>query len=615
MRAFPIVLALIALAAAATWFLLAREARHELDGPPGSSAARVETTSPALQVADEVRATRAPATAGSAEPDAVLCCRIIDPDTRRPLAGVRAGASDDPLSIEREPIWISDENGLLCARWSRDAAAGLTLLAPGHAPMFVLPRAGHETAESARVIALPRGSSVEIRVVDPAGDPVGDADVRLDAHWSAYALRPFAPVHPALERVARPVRSQHTDADGVARFEGLPDAFFAGSVWRGGREIWRSHRRDVLIQRRAEWRIGTACTIRGVARESDGSRARSIPIAIERSYTGSGEYFSTHGTTSRELATTDDDGCFTFEFVDSGLWLIGPVRDQSTIPHEIQLPDYATFGQPLLIPVGTARLEVELRVERARWIRGRVHGPDGVGRRANLTLTGIDRPSHSRWDTAPNGAFEIGPLVAGRYDLRASDRRARFARSAPLEVEAGTDGVVLALRAPSSIRGVALDARTREPVSGRAYVSTTTTGERRFDVSGARDGRIALDDVEPGTYAIAVATDDGRCGGVGSIVVGEREQRTGVEVLVEPAATILVRNLDAFATVQAEVWRGEVCFGIETIRRAESATFQVPAGAVSVRARAVHEIREHVTEFDIAAGTMRDLAFDGGWDG
>lgn len=553
----------------------------------------------------------------ASEPALDLYVRVVDPMTREPLVGASAGASDGPLAIPFHPIWSANAGGVVRARLRDSVGRGLVINAPGRLPVFVLPRHGHSTLETALVIPLARCWPKTIRVLDPGGDPVQDVVVRLGTGWWLFALRPMLPGEDATTGIEPPEWTARTNELGEARFECLPGSvIFTGSVLRSGVEIWRANwfaLPTMSTDPIAEWRIGTACSIRGRASEVDGSPAVGVPIALDVADRRTAIYFGTGGVWGRRIATTDEHGRFEFEFVDSGGWWMGPVRDPSTVRTEVVAPDFACFGQPLHVPIGTKSVDVEVRVERGLWIRGRVVDPDGAGSAALLTLASVDGRVTSDWRADSRGDFELGPLVAGECELRAEDTRRKFSRSSVLRVSPGASGVVVALRRPGSVRVVVRDARTREPVPGSVGLLMSADGERHFEPFGTRTDALEFTGLEPGTYSIAVTTDDGRCGGIESLVLAEREHRSDVEVEVEPGAMLSLRNRDAVAALELEIWRGGVCFGLEGLARDGDISLRVPAGLVTVRARAGSGSLEYVVEVDLSAGSTRELVFDRGW--
>src|SRR6185295_1675805 len=115
------------------------------------------------------------------------------------------------------------------------------------------------------------------------------------------------------------------------------------------------------------------------------------------------------------------------------------------------------------------------------------------------------------------------------------------------------------------------------------------------------------------TYAISVRTDDGWCGRAMGLVVRAGETLRGVEIVVEPGATLKLRYLGqaAFANYTVSI-EGVPC-AVDGIQRGTVATVVVPAGKLEVRwsenpASGQYEDSQPVT---LAVGEEREMVWSG----
>lgn len=534
---------------------------------------------------------------------ALVRCRLIDADTRRPVVGALAGASDDALAIAYAPVVVSDANGSIAVELHEGRGRGVTVLARGYAPIVLLPDATIERVE----LLVPNGSLI-VRVSDSNGIAVAGVHVRLEAD-TARLVRASREVAEALVAGMRPaVWSAVTNERGIATFVSLPEREpFEAFVVRDDRVIWRPESRSVSLRTGAPadltWRIGTACTIAGKALEHDGSPARDESIALQRAERPA----DTHGRNAyfvgtRRTAISDVDGSFSFDFVDTGDWWVLPGRADWTRTDE--RPDrLAESARYVRVDAGAQRVDVVLPVIRGLTIRAVVLDPEGYRTNARVTASALDEKD-DLWSSAiVDDPSEVGPLLEGRHRLVARSRW--FAPSLPVDTSTGAEPVTLRMRAPASITGVAIDATTHEPVDAVARVVTVADDERALVVSTTMEhGRFVFEGLPPGAHAVVATTSDGRCGGIRT-TLELAEKRADVVVAVGPGARLRCANDHAWRALSIGVVHDDVDYGGDTIESGGAVDLTVPAGRsrVTVRDRIGRVVR--TTEVTLAVGETR----------
>jgi 5-hydroxyisourate hydrolase-like protein (transthyretin family) len=168
--------------------------------------------------------------------------------------------------------------------------------------------------------------------------------------------------------------------------------------------------------------------------------------------------------------------------------------------------DWMRTQRDVAIP-GAARETLVVKLERGLTISGSVSEADGSG--ATNFQVQVNGPKGARGDrriyktikVAGDGAFAVGGLGEGKYDLTFREEGARESESSMSDVEAGTDELMVILGARIKLSGIV---RTPggKPVEGASIVCTKTESGRvsyygRRDDDGVKSGG-------DGTFAVSV---------------------------------------------------------------------------------------------------------------
>jgi len=290
----------------------------------------------------------------------------------------------------------------------------------------------------------------------------------------------------------------------------------------------------------------------------------------------------TQDTETVARTTTDEGGRFTFRDLSPGQWSVGPAPSNSrSEPRGVD--DVAPVGTEVSILEGAHTVEVELRLYRGLFIRGEVLRPDGE-RTESARVMGVCRDS-GVWamSQAQDGLFSLGPLTPGSYVLTASRKGLGGPGSDPVTARAGDVDIVLQLWAMGSIQGKLVDASSGEPVLGQARLSLRV-GSRKTWISavGAEsDGRFRFDGLSPGDYDVS-GTSGNLVGRVQNVVVGPSQSVLDLEVLLEPAAILLVTYTGEGENLLYHVRSGESQLHLAGLTRGRTSRVLLPAGRVVV---------------------------------
>ena len=213
---------------------------------------------------------------------------------------------------------------------------------------------------------------------------------------------------------------------------------------------------------------------------------------------------------------------FLFEDVAAGTWAVGPAPEKVRYDERPGPEALAAAVTRVTIEPGTTKAEVELRIWRGQFIEGRVLDPEGEGAaRSGVSASGLEGGGSSHEQTGEDGSFRLGPLVPGRYRLRAESFGSGIhAPSEYVEARTGDTEIVLRMTVGGCLSGLVIDAHTGDPVE--ADVSITGVGDTDFTwmgTSGLREGVFSFEGLPPGTYHLVGASHDGRIGALRDVPV------------------------------------------------------------------------------------------------
>jgi hypothetical protein len=202
-------------------------------------------------------------------------------------------------------------------------------------------------------------------------------------------------------------------------------------------------------------------------------------------------------------ARTGEDGAFEIPDVAPGSWLIGPLPGARRIP----------WAAPVVVPAGAPLVEVTLRLPPELYVAGVVVGPDGADvPKARVRGIGAGPPRYAT--SGPDGAFRVGPFLAGPVVVGVSYEPSGLTSRAALEVRAGDDGVVLRLVRASRLNVHVVGADGGPAPGTLIYARVDDPDDRStWGMANVDDAGLArVTSISPGTYRVIARTPDGRAG-------------------------------------------------------------------------------------------------------
>ncbi len=549
------------------------------------------------------------------QPDVVMHGRVIDRETNAPIADARVGLSRDWKRLIAGEEQRTDRDGrfVLAARSERNAIFGVR--AAGYEPALVPPMNGHETPETALEIALSPVATVRVTVRDSGGTPMPGLRVTFETAMYRFG-RPDGMSLLRAGRSGNATFAATTDAGGVAFLADLPPRMpLEGALLRGREQLLRAPEVLTLTpgeSRAIEWRLGSGCTIHGIAREVDDRPAADLEILLETAWAPRPIQFEPFSSRPRRATKTDAEGHFAFADVGPGNWWIGPAPAKRTVPKIVEADAAAPTSHVVTVAPGLARLDVEIRVHRGLTIEGLAVDPAGTPTSGAMIM--LTRPTDKlfAYEHVDEGRFVLGPLEPGEYELRAQSH-GEFVSSEPVTARAGDRDVVLRMRAGGVLRGTVVDKATGKAGPASVVVRPHTPDDWAFSHPSANEkGVFELPGLAPGLYDIAASTSNGQAGIVRDVEVAAGETRD-VRIEVEPGARVRVRYEGPWPSCNLTVLVGEVIVSADGIEKGTERLFDAPAGAVVVRMFNHAEDKGFDLPLTLAVGETRDLVFDGTW--
>jgi hypothetical protein len=305
-------------------------------------------------------------------------------------------------------------------------------------------------------------------------------------------------------------------------------------------------------------------------------------------------------STPAQKAYTDAQGRFRFEAVPAGSWWIGPAPSERGSSDDIP-----PIAQVVTVTDELAEIEIVVRVERARFLKGRVLDPAGrLAQDCSVSAQGAYTYENTKTDE--RGEFTLGPLAPGRWKLEAGRFGKPHAVSEPIEVDAGSTGIVLHLRPGGSIAGEVVDRRTGERCRSDLFVSSADPDG--WLLTSSEDGTFRCDGLLPATYTLAAKTRDGRIGTRAGVAVEAGACTEDVRVEVAPGSTLGLRYEGAAKSVDCQILLDGIAIDWASLEGGRAQDVLVPPGAIEVRwrERDAPDV-EHVEKIDVGAQERVEL--------
>jgi len=479
-----------------------------------------------------------------------LSGRVIDLDTRRPLAGAWVYNEDAPW--EAVP---SDAAGSYVLR----VPAGPSLRLVAGATGYLRPEALTTRLDSpdapGPTLALRGAAAVEGLVVDSAGAPIAGAKVRLEPKRPGGGV-----VMIRVGRESAPIAS--TSSRGRFRLSSIdPGSGYdlevrAQGFAAGRREILGLEPRRSVKDVRIELEAGQ--TLTGRALDAAGEPLRDV-VASLRPAPRDGGMLMLGNAQGQEAftATTDDEGRFAIAGLETGTFDL-TLRRKGFARKSLKGIEVKRGPDP--VDVGDLVLDPGERVQ------GQVVDPDGAsiegvevaiaeGGQPRMMMIGGPGPEPARRPDAvsgPDGWFTLEELGKGEtIEMSLSRRGFLTARESGVKVPA-PDPLRIVLEPSSRVLGRVVDA-DRKPIPG-AQVSLTRnqTGGiggsvfrviRREGAATDDTGRFVFEGVEPGTISLSASSSGFQEAKIDALEVPKGKDLEGIEIPLEPGAIVTGRVL------------------------------------------------------------------------
>jgi Carboxypeptidase regulatory-like domain len=560
--------------------------------------------------------------------DLVFHCVLLASDTRAPIAGAKVSIVQRTESMfgTEDESHADDTNLLGTVTSEPDGHAAVSMAswkypylqieADGFSPINVPPQRGHEDREHALVLSLDQGATLAATIVDLAGSPLSDVNVRAKASIFELLPRNDQPVTSVTGNMMGDTTwSGATDGDGHCTLRSLPsNVALQVEVLRGSR-VLKGKGEAITLKpgevRSLRLQIGSGCTVTGELVDEKNEPIAKHEIWLMHAEGGSATNFSKYMASLIDWKTvTDQRGRFQFMDVAPGQWVLGPAGESD--PWSEPAPDaLASPVQTVDIAPAAQSVVVTIRTQRGLFIRGQV--VDSNGSPVDDAHVSVELESGlpvTMTDTKRDGHFVLGPLMPGHVSLTA-DAHEADAKSAPLLASAGDTDIVLKLRAGGSIQGRIADA------------NGTWTGDR-VDLHLARNGApiyasefvLTKDDgtferrgIEPGVYCLTAATHDGRIAISRGIVVSARENVRDLVLTLQQASKLRVQSKGA-SSVYWCVARSEgavVAYGGG--HTGQVSVLLVPSGTLTLEMLHDPTAKPLLREITVAAGEEKEIVF------
>lgn len=643
-RRVLLVAAVVAIAAATTFVLWLTDSRrggvdrpevHVADehaAPSGAPVAPSDIAEPtrglesARESAAQVSADAAPhdaPTAPIASPHAYM--RVVACNDGRPVvAAVVQLCKEFEMSFAEIAQPVDD----VVREGKTDTDGRFDFEVPGARPLHVRVRAfgfgpvlaeidrEHATLAEPQTVCVERSAVLNVEVVNSAGAPV--RGVQVGVTWDgADVQQPARSNNLTIDGLfggsADVQRQVTTDGRGRGQLAELPPNVPLNANVTFDLDADQVEGRLVVLEpgesRDLRWVLGVGCRLEGQVIDQHGKPVAMMEVVLQRP-SGESPRVVTGPVRTRIHATrSDEDGRFVLEDVGPGSWWVSPVSTSIKVDTAAAS---AVAGLPVAVhfePEASSQ-QVTLRVHRGLFIEGHVLEPDGEV--ATAAVVRADEESSScKADIGvrSDGSFRVGPVIAGRYVLRATSSSGH-ADSEASSVTAGDTGVELRLRAGGELKGTVVDEKTDLPCIARVFVrrrDQPADPESIFGTEGG--GKFVISGLEPGRYDLRAQTHDDRFGEVRGVRVESGSETHSVTIRTAPGGELHLRcdapnPGGAFEIVLHDLVleRGELRPGI-------TRACTVPSGRVSVRFTARDEAAAHEQTVEVPPNGRRVVVF------
>jgi RNA polymerase sigma-70 factor (ECF subfamily) len=563
--------------------------------------------------------------------------RVLARDDRRPLADAIALVQGMPQwTVEalrerphaRAPIAAeltsneieranADANGNFELRtWDwKQQRLHVRISAPSYAPAIAA-LGRHTTPSDVLEILLDRSAAIDARVIDANDRPIESAWVDLRGPPDSM-VRAQDASETRGRNLPRAEWSAKTGADGTCTFVDFPpNVAMHGTVSRDGWAAETAIESFTLApgeRRKMEWKLVASCTLSGRVTNEDGTPAAGVNLWLKRAFGTIADPFQAgEQSTASGTARTDESGHYRIDSVSPGRWRLGPAATRS-MRDPPSAGALAPFTEFVDVPSGVASVTHDLVVHPGLYIRGSIVDPAGRpldgGVTAALTVVLPNWHIVGSLNADPGGAFVAGPLLPGKYLLRASCQN--YAFSEHVAAEAGATNVVLKLHESSTLAGTVVDAATHAPIAARVVARQVCEDwdllrmDRDDDPTAFR-----FEGLRPGNYELVAHTDDGHIGVTTGVEVRDGETIDRLFVSVEPAAKLRLHYAGAAPYAHYRLWMGSTVLTSGYAQRNVDGVELVPLGNVKLEVDLTDSGRTISREVDVFDLGEKTIVFD-----
>jgi hypothetical protein len=541
----------------------------------------------------------------------VFHARVVDAESGAPLFGARIDRGGFDEELQAPPLTDRDgrfEVGYFESEVGHGFGLPFSVTMRDRTPLLLRPERGHATPGTARELRMELAASLRLTARDATGAPIPHALVRLetdrgpqDRTQGEFGASPLPP----------PPQDRQAGDGGVIAFYEQPAGCPLWVMVKAGEREYR-HPVPFVLQpgetREVDLRVDGHAAVTGVLTDEGGAPGAGTEMWL---VAGDVLDYPFPGPSLRRyrVTDTDDDGAFTFQDVPPGSYLVAPApRSTSTL---------AAGSVPVVVPRTGAPAPVTVVAARDRWIEGRLVGPDGAGVDGGRVFAeATDGRFGGVGEVGPDGAFRVGPLIAGEYRLQVVDVPLAghvAPEAAPVTVaDESVTGVELELVPGAALR-VRVARSVRAPTLVRAYLATRGPGEAEASEGPAFavplvDGLLEVPGLVPGRYDVALSSMDGSFAWLRDVELAAGADPQPHDVELAPAGWVTVVHRGESRWLDARLAVDGRPFAWGTVDRFGRATLVAPPGVVELRL-SDRRGREDVRAVTVVAGVELEVEF------
>lgn len=550
--------------------------------------------------------------------DAVFRGRVVDDATGQPVADVdiqekpmNGMFSGDPVSLirSRNPVLTSSEDGTFEVAAATWRSKSVTLIAPGYAPVRCIVGGADEFPGQVEPfeVRLKRGATLRVNLES------APADARVKVTFYNSSLdEPGATI---------PGRDSLGSFQILGRVDSAPGAepmsFVVNDIpINGPATTVITLGRKTLMERSftpgeagmslsQSFDLSSDGSITGVLLTADGEPVPDYEL-VAAATSSLGGLIRSHEEIAQTVRT-EADGSFSFNGLTARKYKVG-------IQMEYRPPvnSMIVATQVVDLRAGVGKVEpLEMTLIQGMSIRGRLVGPHGEATSGHVSVLSKGYGWSAQGGTkGEDGSFEVGPLVPGSYSINAMSPGDQYASARPVEAVAGATDLVIAVREAGGVTGRIIDAKTGEPLRGRAFYIESPGAGRMTQGSMDPKSDFEFKKIAAGSGLLVAEVKGVGFSPVTPVTIRAGEITADVVLKVSPSATVAAtrgsRENISHAKVDVD---GYLAWGVfnEESQRAEVA---LPAGQATVTFNVKDSEDTYTLSVEAKAGEVVEVSAD-----